>query len=558
MRNKGLFRKLLFIFSVNLLAVLAVFMLSASYYMKKNNTDIFAGNLADGLAVTAPYVSELYSEGKVRLVNGMSGNKIPSGFRLTVINPDGTVAADSETDPSSMENHLGRPEVRGAMEKGYGRAVRRSSTVGADLLYVAEPLYDGNGKLLAVIRMAAPVREISLFSASFIHKILFPVLIMFLLSFISVYIFSRRMSGRISELNGAFGRLAGGDFGARTHIRSGDELEGLSDNFNAMADRMGEMFRVMKTEHAGLDRIVKAVSDIILVTDAKGVVILSNRPGYEGKYCWEIFGRDIFDKSAGKSLPSELRTGGRYYSCSVSSVPDTENSVAVLHDITDIRNLETIKDDFISNMSHELKTPLSSIKAYLELISEEEDEEIRKEYLSVIERNNDRLSRIVNDIMLLSAVEWKKRVEPEDFDMDEVFTEVKRMLAQKAAGKGLALEFSGSGINVSADRFYIGQALINLVDNAIRYTEKGSVKVSARKAGKGFSLSVADTGIGISAADLPRIFERFFVADKSRSRKTGGTGLGLSIVKHIAEAHGGAVSVSSVLGKGSVFTVTVP
>jgi two-component system phosphate regulon sensor histidine kinase PhoR len=296
----------------------------------------------------------------------------------------------------------------------------------------------------------------------------------------------------------------------------------------------------------------------VLVINKNGVVVLSNKDEWQSKYYWEISGLAALGEYIGKKTSAELEIDGKYYSCSLAAIKNSSGTVIVMHDITEIKNLQTIKNDFISNMSHELKTPLSSIKAYLELIEDEKDEAVKKEYLAIITRNNERLTNIANDILILSAVEEKKHIRPSEFALAEVLREIYSLLSQKARGKNLRLNLHDTDAVINADKFYIEQMLINLVDNAIRYTEKGEIDVDVEQDDFGTKITVADTGIGIAKENLPRIFERFFVTDKSRSKKNGGTGLGLAIVKHIAEAHGGRVSVQSEPGKGTKFIVRLP
>jgi len=557
MKNKGILKKLLLIFTINSVIVLTGFIFISSYYLNQNNIKVFTEDLKAYARILSPYVAEAYTAGNLEKLNLYIKSNTDSSHRITIVRADGVVVADSQAEAKNMESHLNRTEISEVFQKDVATSIRHSSTLNEDLLYVAVPIYRGTEKV-AALRISAPVRSITLLSKEFISKNIAALIAMLILSLVSIYLFSKLLAGRISEIKDAFGKLSQGDFAVRTHIESNDELEELSNTFNLMSEKMAALFKEIDKNRAELSRIIESVKDIVLVIDKDGVAALSNNAAWQNKHYWEIPGLTVLGKYIGHAAAAEIELNGKYYSCSLADIKNSSNTVIVMHDITEIKNLEMIKNDFISNMSHEFKTPLASIKAYLELIADEKDEAVKKEYLSVIERNNERLSHIANDILILSAVEGKKAIHPSAFNMNDILKEVGTLLSQKAESKGLQLNLHDADININADKFYIEQMLINLVDNAIRYTEKGQVDVDIEQDDFGTKITVADTGIGISKENQQRIFERFFVADKSRSKKNGGTGLGLAIVKHIVEAHGGSISVSSEIGKGTTFVVRLP
>lgn len=557
MKSNGILRKLLLIFTLNSVVVLAGFILISSYYLKQNNIKVFTEDLQSYAHVLSPYVAELYNAGEINKLSAYIKNNTDASHRITLVRADGVVMADSQADAAHMENHLNRTEIGGVFQKETAVSIRRSSTLKEDLLYVAVPIYKDSVKV-AALRIAAPLRNITLLSKEFIGKNIGAFFVLLFLSLISIYFFSKTLAGRIFELKTAFSKLAGGDFEVRTHIESYDELEELSNTFNLMSEKVSALFKEIDKNRARLSAVFESVKDAILVINGGGVVVLSNNPAWQNKHYWEVPGLTVLSGYLGRASSAEIELDGKYYSCSIAPVKNSSNTVIVMHDITEIKNLEIIKNDFISNMSHEFKTPLASIKAYLELMADEQDEETKKEYLSVIKRNNERLANIANDTLILSAAEEKKSVQPSVFNLNDTLKEVGVLLTQKAADKGLSLNLHNSDVTLTADKFYIEQLLINLVGNAIRYTEKGQIDVSARKDGSGAEITVTDTGIGISKENQQRIFERFFVADKSRSKKNGGTGLGLAIVKHIVEAHGGKITLASEPGKGTTFVVKLP
>ena len=557
MKSKGILKKLLLIFTINSVIVLTGFIFISSYYLKQSNIKVFTEDLKAYARILSPYITALYNAGDFEKLSSYIKNNTDFSHRITLVRADGVVIADSQADIKNMENHLNRIEISEVFQRDTATSIRHSSTLNEDLLYVAIPIYRGNEKA-AALRISAPVRNITLLSKEFISKNIAAFIALLFLSLISIYLFSKLLAGRISEIKNAFCKLSQGDFAVRTHIKSDDELEELSNTFNLMSEKMAASFKEIAKNRAELSGVIESVKDTVLVINKDGVIVLSNNSTWQNKHYWEISGLTVLNKYIGKAGSAEIELDGKYYSCSLADIKNSSNTVIVMHDITEIKNLEIIKNDFISNMSHEFKTPLASIKAYLELIADEKDVAVKKEYLSIIERNNERLSNIANDILILSAVEGKKAIHPAAFNMNDVLKEVATLLAQKAEAKGLKLNLHECDVNINADKFYIEQMLINLVDNAIRYTERGRIDVDIEQDDFGTKITVADTGIGISKENQQRIFERFFVTDKSRSKKNGGTGLGLAIVKHIVEAHGGSISVSGEPGKGTIFVVRLP
>ena len=284
----------------------------------------------------------------------------------------------------------------------------------------------------------------------------------------------------------------------------------------------------------------------------------------KNKYFWNIIRRDNiyqFVDSIHKNPSDKLEkiySENRSMLCSSSYLKETDEIVFILHDTTELQQLETIKKDLILNVSHELRTPLTSIKGFLETL-EDELENDHAYYIQVIKRNTDRLIHIVNDLLILAKLEHSQKLEYEEIDLAELFDNMSLLFENKIKEKNISLlkEIDSNLPKLQADRFKLEQVLINLIDNAIKYTDIGTVKLKAYF-DKKFYLEVSDSGRGIPQKHLDRLFERFYVVDKSRSRKLGGSGLGLSIVKHIVQLHNGEIKVTSEIGKGTVFTVILP
>jgi two-component system phosphate regulon sensor histidine kinase PhoR len=256
-------------------------------------------------------------------------------------------------------------------------------------------------------------------------------------------------------------------------------------------------------------------------------------------------------------LSDNIKLDGRNYLCSISFLSSSGQIVLTLHDITQIMQLSTIKKDFVVNVSHELRTPLTAIKGFVETLEVEKVGK-SKRYLEIIKRHTDRLISIVQDLQQLSELEAMEQLEPETVNLAQLLQPILKMFETQLASKGLDVELNLDDVEVSADPFKLEQVFINLIDNSIKYTEKGRITISAEQDAKQTRIVVQDTGIGIPKEHLPRIFERFYVVDKSHSRKMGGTGLGLSIVKHIVQAHRGTITIESEVRGGTKVTITLP
>jgi two-component system phosphate regulon sensor histidine kinase PhoR len=368
--------------------------------------------------------------------------------------------------------------------------------------------------------------------------------------------------------------VAEGDLSVRVLLKNKDELKALADGFNRMNERMEGMFSELSGQKEELDSIVGSLQEGLVVVNREGRIIRANESfvriaggePVKDRFFWEVVRRPQFIELMGqsrdekKSFVKEVPLGERTYLCSVTFTRPHGEIIAVFHDITEIKNVERVKKDFIVNVSHELRTPLTAIKGFAETLLDMVDDPSRK-YVEIIERNANRLANIVNDLLLLSNLEEKGTVDREAVDFRRLIDQTVKLFEQRVKEKDLSLVVNvrDGTPPVKVDPFKIEQLLINLLDNAVKYTEQGEIiEVRADVEGRSLVLRVRDTGIGIPREDIPRIFERFYVVDKSRSRKSGGTGLGLSIVKHIVLLHGGTIEVDSAQGEGTMFTVRLP
>jgi len=401
------------------------------------------------------------------------------------------------------------------------------------------------------------------------------------------YLVARSTVRPMRDLTTAFRKLSGGDFDARVMPVKRGRLHELGDDFNQMAFRTKTLFAELRQRREALDAIVGSIQEGLVVVDNSGRIVMANasfrqltsplasRPSpLEGRYYWEVIREPAFIELVRSVTPDrqtaagQFELAGRDYACSASFLPAAQQVVLTFHDNSEVTRSARIKKDFVQNVSHELRTPLTAIKGFAETMQPTIDSPNRP-YLETIIRNTDRLVSLVQDLLTLSELEERgTELQLEDIDLEEVTRQVFKLFEPRAKSKGLDLRLSVSSpqppapspqpLLLHADRFRLEQVLINLLDNAVKFTERGQVEVAIARGETTVAIEVRDTGPGIAADHLPRLFERFYVVDKGRSRQLGGTGLGLAIVKHIVLLHGGDVTVKSTPGAGTTFTVTLP
>jgi len=518
----------------------------------------------------APYLEEKSFQALDVSVKDL-GRKIK--IRITVIKPQGVVLADSQKDPKLMENHRNRPEIIQALTNSVGSFSRYSTTIKEDMLYVALPVRK-DGKTIAVLRLSVLLKDLHNLLAILQKEILKSELVIIVICLVGAFIFLKSLTRSIKKVNIAFQKVASGDFETKVFLKRNDEVKQLADGFNLMTDQIKNLFEELSFQKDNLNSIFASIQEGFAVLDDKGRIILSNESFKkiaqtklaDGKLYWEVI-RDVkFGELVKKvrenkrNLSEELELNGKFYLSSATFLTLRDQIVIVFSDITETKNMEKIKRDFVVNVSHELRTPLTAIKGFAETLEEEVGENA-KTYAEVIKRNTDRLINIVQDLLLLSELEEKgSKLESEDVNLKHLVENVSRIFKSRLTDKGLdfRLNVEGGLPVVKGDSFKLEQMLINLLDNAVKYTEKGKIVLALKRKDETVEIIVEDTGIGIPQEQLARIFERFYVVDKSRSKKFGGTGLGLSIVKHIVLSHKGTIAVESSLAKGTTFTISLP
>jgi two-component system phosphate regulon sensor histidine kinase PhoR len=506
-------------------------------------------------------------------------------LRVTVIRPDGVVLGDSEVERSALaalENHRDRPEVAAALAGGQGFATRWSGTLLRRLVYAAIPLRIG-GQMVAVVRVAEPLQRLEGAIGRFHHTLIAAGFAALALAIVMSTVAAQLMSRALRGITQAARRMSAGDLDARIRLAGDDEIGELGQTLDGLAENLSQTLATLRGERDLFGRMLESMQEGVLVLDRDLRILLINRALRE----MLLLGGDVVGRlpietirnaelqavldgaaSTGKPASGEVEMAGlgprRFMVHSTPLGGEPRGLVAVFVDVTEIRKLETMRKDFVANVSHELRTPITAVRSAAETARRavDKDPEAALRFLDMIERNALRLHELVEDLLELSRIESKQfRPQSEPVELAQVAEQVLGLFREPAERKKLRLAVvpsSGRGL-ARGDRRAIEQIFTNLVENAVKYCREGvSVTVRIVERDAILRASVEDTGPGIDPKHLPRLFERFYRADKGRSRDMGGTGLGLSIVKHLVEAMGGNVSVDSTPGKGTTFAFTLP
>lgn len=511
-----------------------------------------------------------------------------SSTRITFIMPSGKVIGDSEKDPESMDNHADRPEFKSAMEKGFGTSRRYSFTLKRYMMYVALPMKK-DGKTVAIVRTSIPLKSIGKALSRPRSEMILGALLILLLSMFFGYIISKRLTYPISKIRDGAEKIAKGNIQLKIPEIGPEEIKTLAESLNIMAQSLKRRIEKITEQKNQMDTILSGMFEGVIALDDEDSIISINPSAQDilglrgksptGKTIQEIIRIKEFHelvlraRNSSNIVEKEIRidspSGEKVIMARGSIVRDdtgkSKGILLVLHDITKMKRLENVRKDFVSNVSHELKTPITAIKGALETLEENIDriDENSARFLEIIKRNTERLYAIVEDLLTLS------RLEQDDIQRQIIFKETNifdvasssiETLLETANKRNIKISLTcDKELKAKINPRLMEQAIINLIDNAIKYSDEGkTIEVKARWVNANIEISVSDEGCGIDKTHLPRIFERFYRVDKARSRSMGGTGLGLSIVKHVAQIHGGSVNVVSEPGKGSTFSITIP
>lgn len=567
------------------LVALATVGIYLSHELTQHQIDSLEANLLSQAVLMRDVVAKDFAtaQGRARLNAVARRFGRNANARVTFIARDGIVLGDSEHDFRSMVNHASRPEVRQALATGRGRSIHYSQTIATQMLYVAVPVKQGATDV-GVVRLAIPLHQI----AASIRRLRSMVLVAALLALGIALLLSLRLAHGLGAGIRALARgarsLADGNLDAQVRVRGRDEIAALGATFNEMATRLRTMVRELNEEKGKTETILQRLGEAILVTDSAGRITVMNQAAARafGTSFEQGAGLTVVNATQNHALDEAFRQAlatGRTVAAEVQilfpqprtleatvtpiAAEERVGAVAILHDVSDLRRLERVRREFVANASHELQTPVTAIKAVTEALlgDARDDPALVERFLTDLRQQADRLAALVRDLLDLASMEaGPVPLRPIDVSVGEVarasVAEFEPVAQQ--FGVSLAIEVPDD-LTVVADRAALDKILRNLLDNAIKYNERGGkAGVTAARQDDRVAITVWDTGIGILSTELPRIFERFYRVDRSRSRELGGTGLGLSIVKHLTEAMGGRVSVESEPAKGSRFTVTLP
>ncbi len=567
-------------FAVLIIACISGLGVYLAHSARNDHLDTLRTQLAEQALLIGDSSIPYFTDSQTQDLDGLAkrlGEQI--GSRITIIEKDGVVLGDSEEAPSTMENHSNRPEVQQALSEGTGSSIRFSETVGYEMMYVAVPI-TVNGEIVGVARVSLPLTEIDKSLDHLSRIIIIGAVIAAVIAILLAFQILRITTEPIKKLTQLSLKMAQGGLDQEIQITSRDEVGELAGAFNQMAARIRETVALITNERDRMATILSTMGDAIFIVDSDSRITTMNKAAEsifqisEEKAKGRTFIEVVRDHELNKVLQScqstkkqqtgfvELKPKKQFLGIASTPLPGEANCLILIQDLTELRRLETVRQDFISNISHELRTPISSVKALAETLSEGaiEDTTVAKDFLNRINAEADKLAQMVQELGKLSRIEsGEAPLQKKLFEIVQPIEHAVERLRAQAERSGLNIETNiPSGLpQVLADESRVEQVLVNIIHNAIKFTPGGGrIKVSAEVKEDNLVVSVADTGIGIPADDLPRIFERFYKADKSRSG--GGTGLGLAIAKHIVEAHGGKIWAESVEGKGSTFHFTLP
>ena len=517
-----------------------------------------------------------------------------TGTRLSVILPTGLVVADSENDPREMDNHAARPEVAGALVEGEGDATRFSQTLQHEMMYVAKALGEREQPLV-VLRASMALESINAAQGGVYWRMALGALVATCLSALISLFISRRISRPLEELKSGAERFAQGDLSGKLSASKSVEIAALAQAMNQMAEQLDERLRTVVRQRNEQEAVLAGMVEGVLAIDLDKRVIMLNQAAAtwletdvataQGRSLQEVVRnadlQRFIEQTMAGNLPSNEEIGlqlenERYlqtYGAVLKNVQgDNIGVLVVLNDVTRLRRLETVRSDFVSNVTHELKTPVTSIKGFVETLLDGamRDPDDLQRFLQIIANQAERLTSIIEDLLMLARIEEdhpeRSEIPLEEGALRSVLEAALSVCEHKAAQREVCISLSCSmDLRASINAPLLEQAVINLLDNAIKYSNPGSaiqvqavLQLAAGANDAEIVIEVCDEGCGIASEHLPRLFERFYRVDKARSRKLGGTGLGLAIVKHIAQIHQGCVVVESNIGHGSSFSIHFP
>ena len=567
--------------------------LAVSWYVTDTLNDVHIAQIEKSLTARAILVAEQIDDRfdpahaqQLDALSKMLGKKTET--RITIILPDGVVLADSNEDPERMDNHARRPEIAAALGGNRGVSTRYSRTLQQNQMYVALPVRQ-NGEVIGTVRTAIPVTEIDATLATAQGKIVGAgFLVALTLAVLSLFI-ARRITRPLEQMRQGAELFAKGQLDRRLPAEGAEEIAALAETLNNMAAQLDERFQTVIRQRNELEAVLSSMIEGVLAVDNSEQILRLNKAAAElfetdmaqaiGRPVQEVLRKAELQQFIADALrasePIErdltLLTGSREIELQVHGTPllngqeEKIGALIVVNDVTHLRRLESLRRDFVANVSHELKTPVTAIKGWAETLQQGDNElsEDQQQPVEIIVRQADRLNAIINDLLDLSRIEQEQErstIELQPVAIRSVIEAAIQSCSVEIKQKAIETVINcAEELVVAVNPPLLEQALVNLLNNAVKYSDEQSrIIVESATSNSELYLEVRDCGCGIPEEHLPRLFERFYRVDPARSRKMGGTGLGLAIVKHIAQAHNGRVEVHSIINEGSSFTLAFP
>ena len=559
------------------------------YFFSQQNLKLQTEHLVtNGKIIEGFMESYLISGNQQQLDTELKKFNPMNNLRITIINPNGNVMADSWETPTNMDNHANRVEFQEALTASYATALRYSNTIEKNMLYVALPVYNNN-QIIAIVRIAETLRPIETAFDNIRSNIIGAMFFTILCSFILSFWLGKKYTTPIEEITLAAKNIINGNLQQKIHLNTGDELEILALTLNKLTSGLQEKINETNAEAQKLALILEQMDNAIILLDQYGNVTSINKKAREifnitaemlGKHSISVLGNtllgqtahEVFASGQNKLITTTISINNTKKTFQVFFAPLSQHTVSpdkiltVFHDITVIQEIYERQVDFVANASNELATPLTAIKGFSETLLDGayKDEALCEKFLKIIYTEAERMSRLLKDLLQLAkldSAEYREQINLQPINLLEIFTEIKKRLHQQIAEKKQQLIINTCCQNsvIMANHDWVMQIIINLVENSIKYTPENGLITLQYECTEDFAcITVSDNGIGISPEDLPHIFDRFYRVDKARTRIAGGSGLGLSLVKFIVELLGGQITVQSKVNQGTTITFSIP
>lgn len=564
------------------LLIIIVTVLVVSFVVGKQVRAVLEEKVEEELLTYARLIdnsSEKEIESGVKQLAGISGS------RVTIIDPSGKVLADSVVDATTIENHLDRPEVQEARVKGSGRSVRVSRTTNVETMYVS--ILSRTAEPGGYIRLARPLKEVGGSIRALNISLLTSILILSVISVLLAFFFAYRFSKPINQMEEFTEKLRDGKTTGSLYLKEGGEMQQLASNINYLVRELQIQISAANEEKSKVLAAFASMSEGVLVLDIENRIEAFNRAfrnmigsrygEIRGKTLLEAFRstdlQDFYERFIATENPISKVINiqepvPRVFEITISTIKglphNDRKTMLVFHDVTRIKKLEKMRADFVANVTHELKTPLTAILGFIETLQAGaiDDRETAGKFLDVIDRQTSRLNRLIDDLLVISNIELgEMKFYFEGVSLGDSVNTALSMVEHKAREKELQIkkDMPENLPLVRADRDRLVQIFLNILDNAVKFNNPGGeVAVSASERDGGVEVRISDTGVGIPLSEISRLGERFYRVDKARSRELGGTGLGLSIVKHLMIAHEGRMDIESQLGHGTAVSLYFP